>query len=280
MTDGTRLAPLAVLALFAFASVASAHVESYSQSRALTAGPYLLFFEPKPTPPFANHTTSLVVQVAEASTGMPVTRIPATVVVAGPGGFTKRDPMESDGTGYLVASMTLPLPGNYSARMLVQNERTNETFGADTEFEVFPDLPIRIRPVDQALDVVTGSRVPIAFEVVDPVTLARVDTLADLQVRLEHWSDDHVSFLGADEVAAQKTGTGLWRIEPVFKEPGMYHIRFASDGGGFTYAEVPLLHIYAITPEAAGLPEKDAPSLGAGALLALVATLVLARRRR
>lgn len=272
---------LAALALLVpLAPFAEGHVESYAQSRALQAGPYLLFFEPRPVPPFANHTASMVVQVSDADTGGLLTRVPITLVVAGPGGFTERKPMESDGTGYLVASVTLPLAGNYSARMLVRDESTNETFGADTEFEVFPDLPVRIRPVDQALDVITDTRTPIAFEVVDPITLARKDTLTDLTVRVEHWSDDHATFLGEEMTPAVKAGPGLWRIEPIFKEPGMYHLRFASDAGGFTYADVPLLHVYAITPEAAGTSERESPSLGVVAIAALALALALARRRR
>lgn len=207
--------------------------------------------------------------------------LPATsILVAGPEGFQNRTTMVNDGTGYLIASMRLPSAGTYSARIFVRTEG-NDTYAADSEFEVFPNLPYRIRAVDTAADVLTGERVTLAFETVDPDTLATKD-LRDLQVKFEHWSDDHVTFLGekqADEVT--KIGPGTFRVASTFAEAGMYHIRFASEAGGFNYADVPLLHIYAISPEQAGVAqEKDAP--GAAAALAIVgmAAVALALRRR
>lgn len=274
-----RLAPLLVLAALAVAPLAAAHVDSYSQSRALQAGPYLVFFEPRPTPPFANHTASMVVQVSDSSTGSMVRDVPATILVGGPGGFNERKVAESDGTGYQIASMVLPERGNYSARVLLRDPATNETHAADTEFEVFPDLPFRIRPVDVALDVYIGQRTPIAFEVLDPITLERKDdAFANLTVNVEHWSEDHSTFLGAEEVVAQKTGTGVWRIDHTFKEAGMHHLRFASAAAGFNYADVPLLHVYALLPEEGEI--QQTPGVAAwGALAAAFVALVLLRRR-
>lgn len=275
-----RIAPSLALAALLLAPLAAAHVDSYAQSRALQAGPYLVFFEPRPTPPFANHTVSLVVQLSDGSTGTPIRGdVPVTILVGGPGGFNERKQAESDGTGYQIASMLLPERGNYSARVLIRDEATNETHAADAEFEVFPDLPFRIRPVDVALDVYTGQRTPIAFEVMDPITLERKDdAFPDLEVNVEHWSDDHSTFLGAEEATAEKTGVGVWRIDHVFKEPGMHHLRFASEAGGFNYADVPLLHVYAIPPSEGDL--QQTPSLGTlGALAALVGAVALLRRR-
>lgn len=275
-----RLVPILLLAALLLAPLAAAHVDSYMQSRALQAGPYLVFFEPRPAPPFANHTVSLVVQLSDAGTGTPVRGdVPVTILVAGPGGFTERKPAESDGTGYQIASMVLPERGNYSARVLIRDDATNETHGADTEFEVFPDLPFRIRPVDVALDIYIGQRTPIAFEVLDPITLERKDdAFPNLTVNVEHWSDDHTTFYSAEEVAAQKTGTGVWRIDHTFKEAGMHHLRFASAAGGFNYADVPLLHVYALQPQEGELTQT--PGLGTlGAVVALLGAFVLLRRR-
>jgi MYXO-CTERM domain-containing protein len=277
-----RVALAALLAAALFAPLASAHVEDYSQSRALQTGPFLVFFEPRPTPPFANQTATMVVQVSDAQTGSLLREVPATVLVAGPDGFTERKRMEPDGTGYLLASMQLPAAGNYSARVLLRDAQ-NETHAVDTEFEVFPNLPFRVRPVDQALDVYTGQRTPLAFEVLDPVTLARKDAFTDLTVRIERWSEDHAEFRGASETQAERTAPGVWRIDHTFEQNGMHHLRFASEAGGFNYADVPLLHVYATSPEPAGEADggKDAPGSGAlGALAALAAGALLLLRRR
>lgn len=267
-----------VAALALFAPSASAHDEDPSQAQALEAGPYLIFFDLRPSPPYAESAVSMVAQISDASTGTLMERAPASVVVAGPEAFSQRKTMEPDGTGYVVASMVLPERGMYSARIFVRDEATNETHAADTEFEVFPDIPYRIRHVDPTADVYTGQRVPLAFELVDPVTL-EPKQVGDLSVKLEHWSEDHTQYLGEQNETATPVSRGTWRIEPVFGESGMYHIRFASAAGGFNYADVPLLHVYAISPQSAGVDEKESPGAGALLVLALLAGIALLRRR-
>lgn len=276
----TALVLVSLALLAPLAPFADAHVESYSQSRALSAGPYLVFFEPRPQPPFANATASMVAQFSENDTGSLIRSVPATVLVGGPVGFAERKRMEPDGTGYHVASMVLPARGMYSARVVIRDDARGENFSVDTEFEVFPDIPYRIRPVDQALDVFIGQRTPLAFEIVDPLTLTSKDTLTDLSVRIEHWTDDHTTFLGADEVAAHRVTSGVWRVDHLFRETGMYHIRFASTTGGFNYADVPLLHVYAIEPPGASSVSKDTPGPAWGLVLVLVAAVALLRHRR
>lgn len=274
------IALVALVAAAALSPLAQAHVESYSQSRALEAGPFLVFFDPRPTPPFAEHASSLLVQVSDASTGTLLRDASASVVVGGPDGFNERKPLQSDGRGYQIASMIFPAAGNYSARVLVQ-DASNETHAADTEFEVFPNLPFRIRPVQAELDVYTGERTPIAFEVVDPTTLSRKDAFETLEVRVEHWTEDHSRLLGTEPALVEKTGVGIWRVDHLFKEAGMHHIRFASEAGGFNYADVPLLHVYAISPEQAGVATTDStPGPGLlGALVAAGVALALLRKR-
>lgn len=272
-------APAAILALVLLAPAALAHVDSFSQSATLQAGPFLVFFEPRPTPPFANATVTMVAQVSLASTGSLVTNVVATALVGGPG-VSERKALQPDGSGYLVASLFLPEPGSHSARILIRNASSNETFSADTEFEVFPDLPVRIRPMDVAQDVYVGELTPLAFEVVDPDTLERTGRLADLKVRVEHWSEDHKRSLGAEEATPRQTSPGVWRIDHRFAERGMYHLRFASDAGGFNYSEVPLLHVYAVNaPPAATDDPAKAPGPAVALVVGAVAALALVRRR-
>lgn len=268
-----------IVALALLAPAAVAHVESFNQSQALTAGPFLVFFEPRPIPPFVDDAASMVIQVSDSDTGARISRIPITVIVAGPNDFAERKTLESDGTGYFVAAMRFPSAGNYSTRILLKDERTNETHGVDTEFEVFPDLPVRIRPVDLEADAIVGTRTILAFDVIDPDTLSRKDALDDLSVKIERWSDDHREFLGETTVPAQKISPGLWRLEHTFQATGMHHLRFASQGGGFTYADVPLLHVYAITAEEAGIQPEETPVPIVVAIAAIAIAGILLRRR-
>lgn len=258
---------------------AAAHVESYAQSRALTVGPYLVFFEPRPTPPFAETPASMVAQVSDGNTGTLLREVDASILVAGPADYVLRKKTEPDGTGYFVASTTFPAAGNYTARFMIHDAPRNETFFANAEFEVFPNIPYRIRPVDAAADTFTGERSRLAFEVLDPLTLARKD-VPDLRVRVEHWTEDHTQKLGEEQVAPVRVTPGVWRIDHVFTNVGMYHIRFASDGGGFNYPDVPLLHVYATKPPGAASEGADTPALPlAGIVLAVALALALTRRR-
>lgn len=272
--------PLALLLLAALlaAPLAAGHVENYSQARTLAAGDYLVYMEPKPAPPFANKTLSFSALLSRASDGGIETRAPAALVVTGPGGFNQTLPMRRDGTGYLLASMTPRDPGVYMVRVEVTDPATNVTHSTETDVEVFPDLPFRIRAVDEAQDVTTGRIVPLAFQVVDPTTFQRMDPFQDVTVRIERWTNDHSSMLGFEEVEPKKDGTGLWKAEYRFPQAGMYHIRFASEEAGFTYADVPLLHLYATDPPPA--EEKSLPAPAALAALAVLGAVALALRRR
>lgn len=268
--------PALLLALL-LAPVASAHLENQNQASTLEAGPYLVYLEPRPSPPFAGDMVTFSALISSAETGGLLHRVPATVLVAGPGGFSSRKEMQPDGTGYLLASMVIPNAGVHSVRVFVRNTTTNETSSADTEIEVFPNLPFRIRAVDQTQDVVTNTTTPIVVEVVDSISLSRKDAFADLDVRIERWTNDHRELLGTTDVEPTRTGAGLWRIEHRFDAAGMYHIRFASADGAFNYSEVPLLHVYVNEPPPAAKNEAPLPGI-----LALAGALVLAgalRRR-
>lgn len=270
---------LALALALALAPVASAHVDSYTQFRSFDVGPYKFAFEPRPAIPFADNPMSIVANFADNNTGALLRSVNASVLVAGPEEFVHRGPMNPDGTGYHVASMTLPAAGMYSVRVIVRDDSGN--YSATSEFEAFPDIPYRIRPVDASADATVGVITRLAFEIVDADTLARKDP-GDLAVRVEHWTEDHTQMLGYEDATPERVSAGVWRIEHVFKETGMHHIRFASAAGGFNYADVPLLHVYATAAPAVVEKDTPFPTLGGVALVVLLGlglSLVLRERR-
>lgn len=271
---------LALLAAILLAPAALAHVETFSQSTSLVAGPYLVFLDPRPQPAFSNTTVSIVAQVSSSATGGLVTNVPANVTLTPPGGAPVEKKMESDGTGYLVSPFTLAGPGNYTVSIAL-HDGAGAPHTASMSFDVYPDIPYRIRAVDQAVDVITDQSTPLAFEIVDARTLERTDALTDLRVNLEHWADDHSHKIRDNEMDATRVTSGVWRIVPVFKEAGMYHMRFASQAGGFNYAEVPILHVYATPSDRTSVDDQETPFAPAALLaLALGIALTLAPRRR
>jgi LPXTG-motif cell wall-anchored protein len=277
-----RLFALAALLLVLAAPQAAAHVESFSQAKTVNAGPYTVYLQPRPDVVFANTTLSMTVQVYVTDTGSRARDVTASLVIGGPNEFSKRSDLRDDGTGYLVASVLLPYRGNYSARVLVKD--ANQTWNADTELEAYPDLPFRVRSGNAEQDVYVGEPASLTFEVVNRSTLRPHAAFGDMRVRMEHWNDEHTQMLGVEEATPASLGDGRFVLNHTFKARGMYHLKFASDAAGFTYADVPILHTYATAPiggEEPAAGENNAPAPGlAPLLLAALAALVLARRRR
>jgi hypothetical protein len=78
-------------------------------------------------------------------------------------------------------------------------------------------------------------------------------------------------------------GTGLWTASYAFPTAGMYHLRFASQSGGFNYADIPILHLYVTDPtqgtaSGGGTHKLPAPALPLA--LGTLALAALALRRR
>lgn len=260
-----------------------AHVEAPSQGKSFTAGPYLVYLQPTPSTVYANTTLGLTAQLADNATGAPARGVSAALVIGGPNEYNRRVTMNEDrrGSGYLIATVLLPYEGVYSIRLLLTDDQG--TYSADTDLEAYPDLPVRIRSADETEDAFVGQISTFTFEIVNKSSLKRVDGYEDVRVRLERWTDDHGQMLGSVDVTPTRVETGLWRVEHRFMEKGMYHMRFASQGGGFTYDDVPLLHLYAeMPPEEDGGEEPGDNTVPAPGLLPLVAApaLLAARRRR
>ena len=263
----------------------SAHVEEFSQAKTVPAGPYNVFLQPKPDVVFANTTLTMTAQAYLADTGSRARNVTATLVVAGPNDFSKRSAMRADGE-YFLAAVMLPHPGNYSARILLQEGET--TYNADTEIIAYRDLPIRVRSVNDEADTYVDEPQTLLFETVNRTTLRPVEGYDDLTIRIEAWSDDHTQMKGVFEAPLTRDAEGRWAITHTFKEQGMYHLKFASRAGGFTYDDVPILHTYASTridPSAGGNEggeegSRKVPLPGALLVVALACAALLAARRR
>lgn len=281
------LLALPLLAVMAFAPSAGAHSETVAQGRALEIGNYVAYLNPDPSVLYANTSNqAFTLQVTRSDVSGYAT-VEASMTIIGPG-INQTLEFRPVNQQYMIASTTIPNHGNHTVRVtLMDDEGAHEE---TTTLEVYPDFPFRLRPLDAEQDVLPDRTTTLAYEVVDPITLERVDAFDDLTVRVEHWSPDHGTLLETEDIAATRVSVGLWRITHVFGE-GHYYIRFASDGGGFNYTDLPLLHTNVFAPLGADEPsargglQTPAPgALGAALALAaaagLVASAARARRRR
>lgn len=274
---------LAALALVpALAPPGAAHISGFSQGKSMDVGPYLAYVATQgpagsqPEDVFAQTSLTFTAQLARRSDGSLVTTLPGTISLAGPDGWTKTLEMQSDNTGFLVASAVLPAPGNYSVTFGTRDEGGSYQNGST--IQAYPNLPFRIRAVDPGQDILAGARTSIALETLDPVTLDRVNAFDDLQIDVERWSDDHSTKYSQETVDARHAGVGLWKIDYVFDQPSMFHLRFASRSGGFNMTDVPIMHLYATQPSSAATAKS--PGAGfVGVSVAAVAAALVARRR-
>ena len=268
----------ALLALVLLAPVAAAHLETFSQAVPLTLGPYSALVEPVPAPAYANTALTLRALFTKTETGTYATKLNASVDVTFPDGTNQSRPLEPDGSGYFIAYVVVREAGEHVARFRVQD--ADGTYENGTSVTVYPDVGVRIRPADPDLsEPVVGDEYPLGVLVLDNVTGRPRDDLVDLRVDLQHWTDDHTTMLGSEEVALEKGDGGSWRVRHVFPQKGMYHLRFASSSGGFNYDDIPLLHVYANDPLPGQVSqEKETPLGPAAAVLALVLVALLRRR--
>jgi hypothetical protein len=275
MRAPTFLTLLALLAASLAMPTGQAHIENYSEADTVRVGPYSVFLNPNPYPIHEGSSVSLSALATDARSGRYATQVTMTIDVTDPSGNTRAVQLKPDGTGYLVGYVTLMEAGNHTAAIKLQDaEATHEGV---TWIDVYPDLPVRIRPSNENFDAFAGVRATLAFEVVDARTYAPDTSLQDLRMRIEHWSDDHRTLLGEEELPMQRGSGSVWRTDYTFPAAGMFHMRFASDSGSFTYPDVPLLHVYA-TEAPPQETAKETP--GPHALLAplLVALALVAAR--
>lgn len=269
--------PLLLLSL-ALLPTAHAHLGSGETIPPIEAGPYLAYLQTT-TPAFEGHLVTIALQVFDAETNALQREVDATVDVHAPDGTRTAVPLANDGGGYLIGSFTPSEAGRHDLGITLHDRKRGEDHEARATLAVYLDLPFRIRPVDEAQDVTAGARTTLAFETVATPDMERHDFFDDLTVRVERWSPGHGTLLDAVDVQPTRVSTGIWRIEHVFPEPGMYHLRFASVGGGFNYDDVPLLHVDEVLPGSAP-PENEAPAHGVVVAVAALALALGARRAR
>lgn len=274
-----RWSTLIVLVTFALATLptpANAHVDTFSEAKTLTVGPYSVYGEPGPAPIFAGKMMSYSAIITDKRTGGFASDVEVRLNVTSPNGSSRAIDLKPDQSGYHVGGMVVTERGNHTATITIKDAEA--THRGETWFEVYPDLPVRFRPAEATLDAYSGTRTPLRMEIYDPETDTAAN-LADVTMRVEHWSDDHTTLLGADELPMRQEAGAIWVATYTFPKPGMYHLRFASDAGGFTYADVPLLHMYALEPAPQNNATNETPLAPLMALGVLgVAALALRRK--
>jgi hypothetical protein len=275
MRTALALVIIALAALPALAP-AEAHAEAFGQAKGLSFGPYEGILEPKPSPMFANSALSMTAIFTRAAAGtIVVDGITPFLDLTAPG-YNKTTKMEYDGRSYFVASVAVTQPGNYTARVRVQD--ANGTYTNSTEFQAYPETGLRFTNLDPYQDDPTLGK-PYRIDVVtmDPDGLLVVDKLTDVNITLEHWSEDHKALLTSETLPMTRTAPGTWRLEHTFDELGMVHMRFASTSGEFASTDVPILHmtVYPAQPAAA----KATPFVGGLMMVSLGLAALLIRRR-
>lgn len=268
------------LALALAPTLASAHIETFSQAKPLVVGPYNAIVEPVPAPAFANTALTVRALFTTIETGRYPKSVDASLEFILPDGTNTTRALEPDGKGYYLASVAVRGAGEHVARIHVDEDGKRHT--ADTTVTVYPDVAVRLKPADTDIgDPFVGQPYPLGVAIVDNVTRRPSDVLTDLSVRLEHWTDDHTTLLSSQDLVLDKRTTAVWAREHVFPEKGMYHLRFASRSGGFNYDDVPLLHVYA--SDAPAVTDEDGARrespLGLAALVVALALAVVLRRR-
>ncbi len=267
---------LPILLLVALAPLASAHVQSFSDTKTVIAGPYTIILNPSLSPVYTNTLLTIGADVT-GQDGMYVRRRVELVLIS-PDGTNKTLEMRRSANGGQEAPTALFEKGNHTLIARVTDE--NGTYEGRVWLDVYPSLPYQILPYDETQDIAPGE--PTVFA----VRLAQRGAttpppLEDLRGSIELWNNDHSQILRQENVTFQLgPEDATWRVEHTFPEVGMYHVRFASTSGNFTLDDIPLLHTYAAPAPAttATRTTNDTPLPASMALIAL-ALLALAARR-
>lgn len=277
----TLVASLFVLAtMVTGAPGASAHIELFSQAKSFQFGNYSVLIDPQPVPLFAESPLTMYALVYDFQTQTQRIDVNVTVRFHDDQPYSENLTLEpNQQERRLVKPFTVPAGYDYAADVTLWD--ANQTFSGNATFTVYPNLPYRIRPVDEELDVEANVTTNLEVEIFDPQTQQRVNVLDDLTVKAEHWTNDHGRILDSHEFKMTNRGEGVWGADHAFPDVGMWHLWFASESGNMEYYDAPMFHMYALEPREGGGDAARSP--GIGPVLALVfvglATLLISRRR-
>jgi len=268
-----RLGAWLALLLAAATPSALAHVGAYSDAQTLNAGHYYAFVAPAPSPMYATHEINWSVQFSPMDS-KPTGNRSTSLTFNDTEGWSRTILLGETDPWNAAASLTFPHPGNFTANLTIRDDTTS---GSNvTTFHVYPDLAIRLVPADPALDARTNRTTSIHMMTTDRDGSPTRAAFSTLDARAEHWDQAHTLMYGAELVPMKRVNDTTWELDYRFNESGMFHLRFASTEGGFTFDDVPLMHLYPIEPD----PPQNA--LPAPTLVMVVAVITLASllRRR
>lgn len=274
-THATTIAAI-LIAGAALLPEAEAHLQTYSDARSITAGPWSVTLYPTPSPLFNGTDTKIQALVYESASATIERSVNGTLELSGPGGFKQTLPLTRNRTEYLdSSSFQFPQRGNYTVTFA--GTKNGTTHQGSASLDVYPNLPLRLQPMNEGADPLANQPYSLLYQVMDAASGIPMENVTDLRVRAERWTDDHGRKLGEEEFDLAKIGGGTWQAIHAFPETGMWHLWFRSTSGGFEYYDTPMWHVYAGTaPETGGASPGLAPML---VWLVLAAALVIVRRR-
>ena len=266
---------IALLALLlTIVTSASAHVSNFGDTKIMPAGPYTVTINPSTSPVFTNSLLTLTTDVSGRD-GQFVQRTVDLELIE-PDGTNRTLKPERDPNGGQAVSLVLRQKGNHTLIGRVTDE--NGTHEGRVWLDVYPSLPYRIFPLDEAQDIAPGETTIFAVQVTNSPVIPG-PPVEDLRGSIELWNNDHSMKVRQDNVTFEPVGSdGSWRVQHTFPEAGMYHVRFASESGNFTEDDIPLLHTYA-TPAQAGSSRSAQTPLPASLAVGALALLAFLRRR-
>ncbi|HLE96492.1 MAG TPA: hypothetical protein VI997_03905 [Candidatus Thermoplasmatota archaeon] len=265
-----------LLALLALSGGTAAHATVDEGAVSASVGGWFLWFRTLPSTVYEDEPflVNLGVNHAGFSPGTGL-----LVAASGPAGPLE---LRENQRGSYVATVTVAEPGPIAVAFTLPdaNGTGNVTWTANVS--VYKDVGVSIAPADALADFTENVTSDVAVLVLERGTSRPDPRVKDLQIRFEHWSDDHKRLLGADVVAA-RSAEGAWHATYGFPGRGMYHLRFASASLGLDYADAPYVHLYAtppFTPPGIEEPANDSPAVGAAVVAAVAGTIAAARRRQ
>ncbi len=242
-----RLLPAVIVAMvMVVATPAASHTSAFSEAKVAEVGGTFVLLDFEPSPVFAGESPRVIVRLSEVGTNEPLREANVTLDLRAPGTPDRRITLPAlSEPGAYARAHRFDVAGLWNTTLGFTNA-TGERITVDFDVSIYRDLPFRFRPADPMLDFFTNESVDFRWILEHAVSGKRYTELSDLEMRFEHWSDDHTVKFGTGTVQGSHEGDGLWSFPVEFRAKGMYHIQFGSRSGNVTFDEVPIQHIYAL----------------------------------